>query len=270
MNFRKAATFISVALFLFYLIWWVWLALRVPAESDLRNPYSLSYGVLAGVGGLIGFIVAHKWGGFKSYVGKSLIFFAFGLLCQFLGQNAYSLQYLIDHIENAYPSYGEIFFLLSIPSYVLGVLYIGKAAGSEYSFKKQMWAKLLAIAIPVLMVAISYIAFINGVSMEGQSTIAIILNFAYPIGQAVFVALALVAYILSGNILGGLMKRRVIFILFSLAFQYAADSLFLYKTIQGTWFHADFSEFMFAVSYSLMTFAFIDFSDVFIHAKGKK
>lgn len=268
MKFRKWSTFFSIVLTLIYTVWWVWLALFVPQENDLRNNFSLTYGVLAGYGGIIGFVIAKKWGGFKSYVGKSLIFFAFGLFCQFLGQNSYSIQFLIDHVENAYPSYGEIFFLASIPSYIIAVWFIAKAAGSGTSLKS-IKSKLLAFIIPLLMVAISYYMFIKGTSMEGQSTIAVILNFVYPIGEAIFVSVAIVAYLLSKRVLGGVMKRRVVFILFSLAFQYAADSLFLYKCIQGTWYHADFSEFMFAISYALMTFAFLDFASVFGQLKGK-
>lgn len=269
MKFRKIALFLSILLFFIYLIWWIWLALKIPPESDIRNSFSLTYGILAGYGGVIGFIIASKWGGFKSYVGKSLIFFAFGLLCQFLGQNAYSIQFMIDHVQDAYPSYGEIFFLASIPSYILGVWYIGKAAGSGVSLKRLKY-KIISVIFPLAMVVISYYMFIHGTSMQGQSTIAVILNFVYPIGQAVFVSMAIMAYLLSGKVLGGVMKRRVIFILFSLVFQYAADSTFLYKTINGTWYHSDFSEFMFAMSYSLMTFAFLDFSSVFGQLKEKR
>ena len=48
-------------------------------------------------------------------------------------------------------------------------------------------------------------------------------------------------------------------ILFALLFQYAADSTFLYKTINESWYAADISEYLFVVSYFLMTIAFIQF-----------
>lgn len=268
MDLRKTTTIIATGLFLIYLVWWIYLFIFLEPGSNMHHAYSYTYGILAGFGGILGFIIAGKWGGFKSYVGKSLIFFAFGLLCQFLGQFTYAFQSWISNVENAYPSWGEIFFFVSVPSYILGVWYIGKAAGTGISLK-QIQYRLLCFVFPLIMVAISYYMFINGQSMEGQSTIAVFLNFFYPIGQSVFVSLAILAYLLSRKVLGGVMKRRVIFILFALVFQYIADSMFLYKTINGTWYQADFSEFMFAVSYSLMTFAFLDFSNVLGELKDR-
>ncbi|MBI2414586.1 hypothetical protein HYV31_01925 [candidate division WWE3 bacterium] len=268
MDFKKLSTTIYTILSLVFCIWWIYLALYIEPEGTLRHNYSLTYGILAGYGGILGFFISKRWGGFKSYVGKSLIFFAFGLFCQFLGQNAYSLKFLIDHIENSYPSYGEIFFFISMPSYILGVWYIAKAAGTGIALKSIKY-RLISVLFPAMMVVISYYMFIHGSSMEGQSTIAILLNFAYPIGQAMFLSMAIMAYFLSGKILGGIMRRRVIFILFSLVFQYMADSIFLFKSINGTWYQGDVSEFMFAISYILMTYAFLDFSSVFVQLKDK-
>lgn len=266
MSFKKTVSLLTILLSLVYLIWWVWLAIFVSPESDLRNGYSLSYGVIAGFGGIVGFIIARKWDGFKSDVGRSLIFFSFGLFCQFLGQLSYSIQFLIDSVNNSYPGVGEIFFMLSMPSYILGVWYIAKSSGfiiSLKSFKNIMGA----IIFPLIMVVISYYLFIQGTDFSQLSLSVKILTCAYPIGQAVFVSFAILAYYLSGKVLGGMMKKRVFFILFSLVFQYCADSWFLYLTINEKWYHADVSEFLFAASYSLMTIAFIQFLTVFEQLK---
>jgi hypothetical protein len=266
MNFKKASTLISIALFISFTAWWIWLELFKSPEDAARDGFSISYGFIAGWGGIIGLIISKKWSGFKSYVGRSLIFFSIGLLCQFLGQAAYSIQFMLDHIENAYPSWGEIFFFISMPSYILAVIYIAKASGSEFSLNS-WFNKVGALFFPIVMVIISYFMFIAGTSFEGMSWLAMFLAFAYPIGQAIFVSLALVAYYLAGKFLGGIMKMRVVFILFSLVLQYVADSFFIYKTINGTWYHADLSEYMFALSYAIMTFAFLQFLTVFDQIK---
>ncbi|KKS07136.1 hypothetical protein A3K01_01620 [candidate division WWE3 bacterium RIFOXYD1_FULL_43_17] len=269
MSLKKIANFFAVLLLVVYTFWWVWLAFFVSPESSYRHGFSITYGVIAGYGGFLGLIIARKFGGLKSYVGKSLIFFSLGLLGQFFGQLAYDVEYYITYVENAYPSYGEIFFFSSIPFYIFGVWYIGKASGWGVSLRS-LRNKIGSIIFPIIIVAISYFMFIKGSDFTGQSLIAIILSFAYPIGQAIFVSLALLAYYLSGNVLGGAMKNRVIFILFSLVFQYVADTVFLYKTIQGTWMQADFSEYLFALSYALMTFAIIEFLVVYHQLEDKK
>ncbi len=263
MKLRKTLTFLCTLLFLLYSLLWLYLELFVSPESPIRGYYSLTYGIVAGFGGIVGLIVAKKWGGRKSYVGKSLIFFSLGLLFQFLGQNTYSIQYLIDGIENSYPSYGEIFFVSTIPSYILGVWYIAKASGSWESLKSAK-VKLLSTVLPALMVITSYYFFVKGTMEEGQSLLISALNFTYPMGQAIFVSMAIMAYFLSNKFLGGIMKRRVIFILAALVFQYIADTVFLYKSIYGTFYMADFTEFLFAISYAIMTFSFLDFFKVSI------
>jgi hypothetical protein len=261
MNFKRLSTALAISLFLFYTLWWLWMFFFLSPETPLRDYFSDTYGILAGLGGLIGIAISRKWDGMKSYVGRSLIFFSLGLLSQFLGQLSYTIQYYIYNMD-IYPSFGEIFFLVSIPFYILAVWYIAKASGSSISLRS-LKNRVGAVVLPILLVGISYFLFINGTNFGEQSLVENILSFSYPMGQAIFVSFAALAYYLTLGVSGGLMKKRVSFILFALLFQYIADSAFQYETIKGIYAPADVSEYMFVISYFLMTVALIQFLSVF-------
>ena len=69
MNKRIAFSALSIVLFLFYFIWWLYLKQFVPEPyTALNDYYADTYGIMAGVGGLIGLVVATKYGFLKSYV----------------------------------------------------------------------------------------------------------------------------------------------------------------------------------------------------------
>jgi len=62
-----------------------------------------------------------------------------------------------------------------------------------------------------------------------MSNLVVFLDFGYPLGQAVYVSLALVVLLSLGKFLGGVMKRPVLLLLLAFILQYAADFNFLYS-----------------------------------------
>ena len=92
MNKRAAFSTLSILLVLFYVAWWILLQLLAPTHDSVFNDYYAdTYGIISGVGGLIGIIVAFRYGLLKSYVGRSISFFSLGLISQFLGQINYTI-----------------------------------------------------------------------------------------------------------------------------------------------------------------------------------
>lgn len=263
-------TYLYSVIFIFYIVLWVLLFLLVPKhDSVLNDHFADTYGILAGLGGLAGLYVARTWGGFKSYVGKSVIFLSLGLLFQFLGQLSYTFLFYVFGNENAYPSFGEIFFLGSIPLYLLGIYYIAKASGFTLTFKSYK-GKITAIAFPIVMLFISYFLFLRNYEAEGLPFSIVFLDYVYPLGQALFLSLAMLTYYFTKGVLGGVMRNRVIFILFSLFFQYIADSLFIYETRTEVWYAGGLSDLMFMLSYSLMTVGLIKFAVSSIQFNSQK
>lgn len=262
-------TLILSLVFGIYTLWFLYLAFFVEPGSDLHNYFTDTYGILAGLGGIFGIFISSRWGGLRSLVGRGILFLSMGLLFQFLGQLSYTIEFYLYDIENSYPSYGEIFYFGSIFFYIVGILAFAKASGLSFSLKK-VSQKIIAILIPLILISISYFMFLKDYVFEGTSFLIAFLDFGYPLGQALYVSLAIVTYFITRKSLGGLMRGRIVFVLLALVFQYAADSTFLYQVMNDTWYAGSFSDYLFLISYFLMSLSLIQFSSILIKVKSQK
>ncbi len=254
---------IQVAALIFLALsgWWVYIAVNGLQGTDRPQAelFGASYGLMALYGGVVGLFVSKKWGGFKSQIGKAVGFFALGLLAQEFGQLTYS--YLGMNSEVPYPSIGDIGYFGSVILYTLGVWQLAKAAGVGFSLKDRN-KKIIATILPLVLLTASYLYFLRGYEFDFSSvtsSIAVILDFGYPLGQTVYLVIALMTYLLSRSLLGGIMKNVVLFLLFALAVQYLADFMFLYQTHNETWKTAGINDYVYLTSYFIMTIALIRF-----------
>jgi len=247
---------IVIILFLLLSGWWVFLQFT-GQSGDLQNQlFGGTYGIIALFGAILGMKNAKEWGGFKSYVGRSMLMFAFGLLLQEFGQLTYWYYIFFKHIDVPYPSIGDIGYFGSIPFYVYGVILLGRSAGVKYTLQS-LGAKILALLIPVGMLAFSYVIFLRGYTFDWSHPLTIFLDFGYPFGEAIYISLAIVAYLFSLKVLGGVMKYRVLIILLALFIQYLCDFTFLYQAQQQTWVAGGVNDFMYLISYFVMTVGLI-------------
>ncbi len=225
---------------------------------------------MALLGAFLGFRLSKDWGGRKSLIGRAIQMFAIGLLAQEFGQITYSLYTLILHQEIPYPSIGDIGYFGSIFFYIYGVWLLGKAVGTKFSLQSY-GSKLQALLIPAAVLAVSYWFFLKEYVVDWSSPVTVFLDFGYPLGQAIYISLAILVYSLSRKYLGGLMRPVILFVLFALAVQYLADFMFLYQTYHETWTTAGFNDFVYLVAYFVMTIALLRFGAVAekIKASGK-
>jgi len=247
---------ITIALFVAGAVWWVGLKLTVDTDHIQNQVFAAVYGLMALLGGALGIASARSWGGWKSVMGKAIYLLSFGLLAQEFGQLTYSFYIYFQHIEVPYPSIGDIGYFGSIIFYIFAVFFLGKATGSGVtlrSFKN----KIQAVLIPAALLALSYFAFLRGYEFDWSAPLTVFLDFGYPFGQALYLALAISIYLFSRKVLGGVMKKPTIFLLFALVFQYFSDYVFLYQANRGIWYAGGVNDFMYFVSYTLMTLGLI-------------
>lgn len=258
LSFNNTILILLSLFFIFYTFSWIFLNTYFPKDHQFFNYFTDSYGVIAGIGGFAGFLVAHRWGGFKSLLGKSLYFFSIALLFQFLGQISYAVYFYIYHIDNPYPSFGEIFYFGSIPINILAVWLLARAVGFNASLKA-IYQRVIAVVFPLLMMLGSYYLFLKDYDFTDAQPLTVFLDFGYPLGEAAFVALAILAFLFSAKALGGVLRKNVLLILFAMIAQYVADTLFLVSTINGTWYAGGTDDYLFILAYVLMGIAIIEF-----------
>jgi len=183
--------------------------------------------------------------------------FSIGLLFQEFGQLVYAYYAIVKEVEVPYPSIGDIGFFGSALFYIYGAALLAQAAGVKLSLKK-LGPKLLALALPLILLATSYFLFLRGYEFDWSKPLTILLDFGYPFAQAIYIAIALLALLLSRKLLGGLMRNKILLIILALCAQYAADFNFLFQANRDTWTTAAYGDFLYAFSYTLMTLALLN------------
>ncbi len=235
-------------------------------QYDLKI-WASSYQIIALLGGMFGLYVSRKWGGYRSIVGKAVLFFALGLLLQVFGQSFDSYLNVLKNVEIPYPSLGDIGFFGSVVSYIVGAYYMLKSVGFKFSFKS-LKGKLIAIIIPLIILISSYLFFLRGYEFDWSSPLRVFLDFGYPFGEAIYLSIAILAFLVSLNYLGGIMRKPILLFIFALFIQYACEFTFLSQASAGTWYAGGVNDFMYFTSYFIMALSLVKLGSTFYKIKN--
>lgn len=252
-----------IALFLFLLLtaWWITLQYSSIQNDFFHEIFGVGYGIMAVFGGVCGLLVAQKWGGVYSVLGRALLMFSLGLFAQEFGQLSYFYDVFILHQEVPYPSLGDIGFFGSIPLYIYGVILLAKATGVKVVLKS-FQNQILAFLIPVIMLSIGYFLFLQDYHFDYTEPLTFLLDFGYPLGQAVYISIAILTFFLTRGLLGGIMRPKVFLILFALVIQFLSDYVFLFQVSRGIWVPNGINDLMYLFSYFVMAIGLISFRNI--------
>lgn len=256
-TFNQKLTMIAIAIFVIFSLIWAYLKFVLEPTQTQLDIIGGTYGLLALYGGIVGLLVARKWGGLKSLIGRAITFLSLGLLAQEFGQLVYTyLGTTLDEIP--YPSVGDIGYMGSVFLYIAAAIMLAKATGFRFGVRA-LRGKLVAVIVPLIILAISYAAFLRDYEFDWSNPLVIFLDFGYPLGQSIYIAIALLVFLLSRKLLGGVMRPVILFLLGALCIQYISDYTFLYKNANETWEVAGINDYMYLVSYLVMTIAILRF-----------
>ena len=255
-------------IFLALVGWWFSFQSVVTQQGTQVQWFNSIYGVMALIGAVIGFIAAQKWGGFKTVLGKSLMFFSLGLLAQEAGQLIYAYYNYVSKIQIPYPSYGDIAYFGSVLLYIIAAIYLTQVSGAKFALKQKRY-QLTAVLVPVVILGISYTVFLRHHQYDTSHPLTVFLDFGYPMGQAIYISLAVTAYLLSRKQLGGVVKNGILFIIVALVIQYIADFTFIFQSSRGTWLAGKSNDLMYLTAYFAMATAMVKFISIYSHLKDK-
>jgi len=247
---------IAMVMFVFFVTLWILLYFTVAKDNIGNQIFSATYGLMALYGAILGFKISKKWGLTKSLMGKSILMFSLGLLAQEFGQLTYSYYAYFAKIQIPYPSLGDVGYFGCIPLYILGIFYLGKAAGVNISLRS-FQRKIEAVIIPFIILSYSYFVFLQGYQIDWSKPLTVFLDFGYPLGQAIYISIAILTILVTRGILGGIMKYKVLFIFFALLVQYFADYMYLYIAKAGTAYPGGPNDVIYLVAYFLMVLALL-------------
>ncbi len=248
----KPAFVVLTLLFITLTVWWVMLASGGNTNNDPAYFFAATYGLTALVGGLYGLFAARSWGYLKSAFGRAIIALSLGLLMNEFGQVVFSYFNVVEKVQVPYPSLADIGFFGAVPLYMLGGLFLMQGLGVAQIIKRKPWKAIVGVLVPLVVLGISYLLFLNGQDQSQNDVLTIFLNFGYPLGQAAYVSIALVIVLSLQGVLGGKMKWPIMALLLAFLLQYAADFNFLYQTQHATWANGAYGDYLYLVAYFVM------------------
>lgn len=252
---------LTTLVFLLLTVFWLYLQ-TIPDDVEVHTFFGAIYGMVALLGAIFGFTISIKWGFFSSILGRAIAMFSLGLLAQEFGQLTLSYFHYVYNQEGLYPSLGDVGFFGSVIFYIYGVILLAQAAGVKIRLKSYV-SKIQALIIPLVMLGIGYYLFLQEYTLDWSDPIKTFLDFGYPFGQAIYVSLAILTYLLSRRVLGGVMKSKILFVLFALVIQFLCDYTFLYQSSRGIWHVGEINDYMYLIAYFMMTLAIIQFETVY-------
>ena len=255
-------------IFLAFVIWWITFQHIVTKQGLVTQWFSGTYGVMAFLGSIVGLVASKKWGGYKTVVGKALLFFSLGLLAQEAGQLILAYYVDVSKIQIPYPSWGDVAYFGSTLFYICGGFFLTKAVGVKYALKSGKY-KAFAVLLPIILLSASYWVFLHHHQYDWHRPITVFFDLGYPLGDAIYISLALLAYFLSRKLLGGIMRIGMLILIIALVAQYAADWTFLYQSNRGTWLSGGYDDLFYLIAYFIMTTALIKLLSVYKGLQGK-
>ncbi len=255
-----------VYFFVLLSVWWLTIFIRGLVDQPENTYFVFVYPIVALIGGAIGGFFSQKWGGFKSVLGRSIALFSLGIFCQFGGQILYNYYTFVLGVEVPYPSIGDYVYFASVIFYIFGVISLAKVSGLKLTMKT-MRGKVLAFGIPVIMLLVSYVILLSDYEVDLSNKALLFFDFGFPIGQVIYVSIALTALFISKDILGGMMRKPIMLLISALIFQYIADFVFSYQFSQGTLYVGGFMDYLYCVSYFLMALALFSIGNMFYRVK---
>jgi len=251
---KEKILMLTVGLFVVLSVWWVVIFALGVTDDPVNHIFGFIYGGFSLWGGIWGLVIARKWGGLGSLMGKAIYFLSFGLLAQAFGQYSFWYYNYVLKIAVPYPGIPDLGYFGTIPFYIYAAFLLFKTSGAKFSLNTFI-SKAQAFLIPLSMVVVAYFLILKQYELDFTDPLGTFLNFGYPLGQAVYISIAILTYLLSRKMLGGIMRFPILLIVLAFAAQFLADYIFIY--FHDLYFPASFMDYFYLLAYFLMTLSLI-------------
>lgn len=177
-----------------------------------------------------------------SAFGRAFLAISLGIASWGLGSLVWLYYNLMANVEIPYPSLADLGFVLLIPCVLLGTVWL--VIGLKPKYTPVTIAKL--VGIPIAVFVFSYYFFVQDKLVEKIPLLVKVLNVTYPVGDAIFLSLALVVL----SIVSKSALYKPIFILcLGFIIEAFADTGFSWTISAGTYTVGCWVDFLFALAF---------------------
>lgn len=252
--FRFVVASYVVLLVLQIIIW-----ISGTTDAPQNHIWGFVYGGFSLLGAFVGLSTAKSWGGFKSLMGKAIVFLSLGLFAQGFGQYSFWFFNFVLKVAVPYPGIPDFGYFGTIPLYIFASYLLAKASGVKISLKSFTNASA-SVIIPVTLLGLSYFLFLRDYTFADHDALTIFLDFGYPMGHAVYISIAILTFILSRNVLGGIMQSKIMLLIVAFTFMYVSDYVFIY--FAELYYPASFIDTFYLTAYFVMSLSLIRLKEV--------
>ncbi len=259
--FKNKLAYLLIFLYVAQLVWWVAMKSYHPSDTE-KFYFNLVYGNIALVSLISAFVIAHrKWGGWHSLIGRMLIFLGLGLLMEWLGILMW-FYYNLSGADVPYPSFADIGYFGLVPMYIAGSYVLARASGLHFALKSNI-GKFVVCLLPLAALTAAILIFLRNVGYSSDGPLRLFFDIGYPVGEIIPATLALMVLLLSTKMLsGGVMKSRILWLVFAFVMQFTAEYIFLYQAGAGTYQNANIADMLYATSYLVMGLGILSFDQI--------
>lgn len=248
---------VLVTFYILLTFWWVSIWVRGIQDVTENYLFGTVFGLIPFLWGAHGVLLARRWGGYRSSMGRSVLLLSAGLFTWGTGQLIFSYYNVVLNVAVPYPSLADAAFIVSWPLWSFGMINLSRATGINFSLRR-FQGKFILFVVPILISILTYyLLFViarGGQIVTGEGFVQLFFDLAYPIGDLIILTLALLVYGLSFKYLGGRYKVGIVVLLLGFVLNFVADFSFSYTTTLETFFSANWVDFIFASTMFLLSF----------------
>jgi hypothetical protein len=244
-------TYFILILFMLQTMWFLRIRYTRMAVNTEEILWSLTYGSIA----LFAFLFVRikrnvSIGKNSKYITAGKLI-GYGLLSQFLGLVVW-VAYNSKGVKIPYPSLADIGYFGIIPFYILASIRLLVSDEASFSMLTSKKTTIFFI-IPILSLICLYSIFLNSSGINYTHQLKSLLDFIYPAGEIVPILITIYAFLNSKYKIHSSIRLQYLFLIFAFTVQYLTEYYFIYLVQNNLYINGDYSDFMYATSYLVMS-----------------
>lgn len=186
----------------------------------------------------------------------SLLFLSLGLICWGSGETIWSYYNLVLHIDVPYPSLADVMYVLTYPTWSVGLLYLSKALDLHITIERKIvkWPFIIVLGIIISSIYYLFLVLSDLIAKENAfMELRTFFDIAYPLWDTfLLICISLIFALAIAEKKLGKYKVVLITLFIGLIGNFIADSLFSFTNAES-FYNGSYVDLAFVIELYFMT-----------------